>query len=342
MIALGPLTIYSQGIFLLIAAAVSSYLFWREGTKAKFSEEELFDFILLTLVGGLVGGRFLYFLLQKERTLSNFFKVFVLWEAGGTFWFGALLAGFLVGSLFAKKRHWSLLKIWDLAVPPILLAQALITLPTHLLGALIIGLGSLGGWYLSSLKLGDGLLLVYYLFFVSLTKFAGEYFNVKKIYFWGLNVNLLFAVLLFLAAVILSRRIFATADMKKIRFKPKEALSQIKALLSREEKEIHAQEQRLKAGDPLFEPGRTQSNPELVAEAEEEIGHRRVEAAAAVLKGRLSQVKRALARVKRGKYGVCEVCGQAIDSARLKVDPSVTLCIDCQERKEQQTPQGGA
>lgn len=339
MITLGPLTIYPQGLFLLLAIVVASYLFWRGGIKAKFPEEELFDFILLTLVGGLLGGRFFYFLFAKNLTVGNFLWAFQIWRESGTLWFGAMLGGFLLGSLFAYHHRRPLLKIWDLAVLPLLLGQGLILIPNPISGSLIWGLGSLGSLYLRSFNLPDGLLLVYYLFFVSVARFVGEFWVTKKFYLGGVNVNQFFAVLLFVSGVVLWRKVFDWSDMRRIKF---EGIKPIRAWLSREEKKISEQEQRLKAGDPLLEPGRTQSNPEMVAEAEEEIGHRRMEAVAAVLKGRLSQVKRALVRVKSGKYGVCETCGQTIDPARLKVDPSVTLCVDCQERKEQQTkPQGG-
>jgi DnaK suppressor protein len=41
------------------------------------------------------------------------------------------------------------------------------------------------------------------------------------------------------------------------------------------------------------------------------------------------QVKRALAAIKLGKYGTCEVCGLPIDPARLRVYPEATTCIEC-------------
>jgi DnaK suppressor protein len=48
----------------------------------------------------------------------------------------------------------------------------------------------------------------------------------------------------------------------------------------------------------------------------------------------LQAVTTALDRVERGRYGLCEACGQAIESARLKALPHVALCLDCQAESE--------
>lgn len=52
----------------------------------------------------------------------------------------------------------------------------------------------------------------------------------------------------------------------------------------------------------------------------------------------LDQVERALARMDKGTYGICERCGQEIDFARLKAIPYASLCIRCQQHVE--TPKG--
>jgi len=46
------------------------------------------------------------------------------------------------------------------------------------------------------------------------------------------------------------------------------------------------------------------------------------------------KIQRALERIEDGSYGICEGCGQPIPPERLRVKPSVTLCVPCQEAKE--------
>jgi len=48
----------------------------------------------------------------------------------------------------------------------------------------------------------------------------------------------------------------------------------------------------------------------------------------------LKQIQEALERVSEGTYGVCEVCGERIDPARLKALPHTPHCLDCQRKLE--------
>jgi|SRR6516164_1300548 DnaK suppressor protein len=48
----------------------------------------------------------------------------------------------------------------------------------------------------------------------------------------------------------------------------------------------------------------------------------------------LSQIERALARLKQGTYGLCEVCAGKIPVGRLNALPYSTLCIACQREME--------
>ena len=45
----------------------------------------------------------------------------------------------------------------------------------------------------------------------------------------------------------------------------------------------------------------------------------------------LKEIDRALERVARGNYGVCESCGEDISPARLKALPWARYCVQCQE-----------
>lgn len=48
----------------------------------------------------------------------------------------------------------------------------------------------------------------------------------------------------------------------------------------------------------------------------------------------LSQIERALARMKQGSYGVCEGCQIKIPVARLNALPYSTTCVQCQREME--------
>lgn len=48
----------------------------------------------------------------------------------------------------------------------------------------------------------------------------------------------------------------------------------------------------------------------------------------------LYEIDVALAKIKNGSYGVCEMCEDTINMARLKAKPTASLCIACKEISE--------
>jgi len=48
----------------------------------------------------------------------------------------------------------------------------------------------------------------------------------------------------------------------------------------------------------------------------------------------LAHIENALARMKAGEYGACEVCSKKIPMARLDALPYATMCIECQREIE--------
>ena len=63
-------------------------------------------------------------------------------------------------------------------------------------------------------------------------------------------------------------------------------------------------------------------------------------AAAALDRARrmLNEVEAALARIKAGKYAVCDVCHMSIPRARLEALPWARLCVGCAERNARERP----
>ncbi len=52
------------------------------------------------------------------------------------------------------------------------------------------------------------------------------------------------------------------------------------------------------------------------------------------IKQQLAKVEHALAKLEKGTYGLCDICGQKMDPARLEALPEASLCMKC---KAQQT-----
>jgi DnaK suppressor protein len=47
----------------------------------------------------------------------------------------------------------------------------------------------------------------------------------------------------------------------------------------------------------------------------------------------LAQIKRALEKLAKGTYGLCDSCGKPIPPARLEAMPQANLCVECRARQ---------
>lgn len=71
------------------------------------------------------------------------------------------------------------------------------------------------------------------------------------------------------------------------------------------------------------------------ADAAFDSGNEEVASQLAELEAReLRQIERAIARMKQGTYGLCEVCQAKIPVARLNALPYSTTCVNCQREME--------
>jgi len=50
--------------------------------------------------------------------------------------------------------------------------------------------------------------------------------------------------------------------------------------------------------------------------------------------GQIAELLEARERLQQGSYGICTDCDGEISEKRLKVKPTATLCVDCQETRE--------
>lgn len=89
--------------------------------------------------------------------------------------------------------------------------------------------------------------------------------------------------------------------------------------------------------DPFKSEVRVTDNAALDTEAEEQFGHAMTTAMRDQLDKRIIQTRKALTRIRIGKYGICEICGNMIDTDRLMVYPEATRCINCEKKKKKKS-----
>lgn len=80
-------------------------------------------------------------------------------------------------------------------------------------------------------------------------------------------------------------------------------------------------------GDWEAVPAEAEVEADLVDQADVIVNRDNTVAIFADLDARYQMVVAALAKLSKGTYGVCEVCGAKIEDARLAIDPAAPTCI---------------
>lgn len=342
------ISVNSFGFFLILGLIFGLFLYWRKALAEGFPESKVWDFALASLFGGVVGGR-VYFLLwhwdRLEGTLLNLFRV---WNGELTY-IGAILGASIFGLFYVYRQKWALFKILDILIPACAAARVFaftgaylggLGKPTALYQAISGGIVFLILLLRSRKKLLIGFLGAFGLYWLFVEDLVASLFRYQRHVFHGINFDQLF-ILAFLLLVLvgwISRlRKYGFAKIKKsmalkINF-PKSFLKSVRERLVHEDQRITREESKLKKNDPYLEQDRTRSN-EYIEDAQEDIGKTVFDRSRYALGRMKIQVKRALAKVHLGTYGVCEKCKKPIDKKRLEAFPASTLCKDCSEKED--------
>ncbi len=114
---------------------------------------------------------------------------------------------------------------------------------------------------------------------------------------------------------------------------PSQIVAPVSEFLKTQLTELEKRKKKIAKDDPFRDTARVDDNAAPDVEADEQFGHARVSAIKEQIDRRMIQTKRALARIKIGKYGICENCGKMIDTDRLMAYPEATRCISCEKNK---------
>ena len=115
---------------------------------------------------------------------------------------------------------------------------------------------------------------------------------------------------------------------------PTKLLNPVGKFLQARLKLLEKRRKEIEEEDPFQDVSRITDNAAPDADAAEQFGHARTSAIREQIDRKMIQTRKALARVKIGKYGICEFCGEMIDTDRLIIYPEATLCARDAAKKE--------
>lgn len=115
---------------------------------------------------------------------------------------------------------------------------------------------------------------------------------------------------------------------------PSKLLAPVGKFLQERLKVLEKRKKEIIQEDPFNDTSRLIDNASPDTDAAEQFGHARASAIREQLDRKIVQTKKALTRIKLGKYGICEDCGNMIDTDRLIAYPESTLCTVDKAKRE--------
>lgn len=304
-------------IAVLILGLITLFVIWLESVKDGFDKEKVFDVYFLT-IAYLFG---LHFLI-KYLSFYNYH----IGQNRGIIVASSFMAGTLLAyKLLTKKWKWSIYRFLDIfSFLYFSLSTVLFFSQVYLVKETVsyIYLSIYAAAYLvtfySRNKMSSGATFSAFLLFAVA---IGQYFFMSK------TCLIFYTALITISSVNLFIRSKQKMANNKLKF---ELMAKIKGLLLSKDKRLKDEQKKLIEQDPYLQEGRDVGNAEIIDEAIlEDRAKTEIEIKKKSIGFMQKQVRRALGKIEKGEYGLCEVCGQEIDKARLGAYPEATKCLKC-------------
>lgn len=121
LLQIGPFTIYGYGLMIAIGVIVAYTVGEYRAKKQGLSQDELFWITISCLVGGIIGAKLLFYIVEFKEVLKN--PKILLDITHGFVVYGGIIGGIGVGYLYCRWRKLSFLRYFDLVMPSIAIAQ---------------------------------------------------------------------------------------------------------------------------------------------------------------------------------------------------------------------------
>ena len=128
----GPLTIYSFGVFMALAAIAAAWVVQSELKRKGYNPDLASTMVFAAAIGGLVGARILFIVEDWSNFLHSPWD-YIFTGAGFT-WYGGFLGGVLGVTWVVRKNNIPWLKAADIAAPALAIAYGVGRLGCHVAG----------------------------------------------------------------------------------------------------------------------------------------------------------------------------------------------------------------
>lgn len=231
LFTIGPIKIYTFGVFLVLAFFWGSFLLWKNIRLTSFKEEEVFDGVFISLAGGLFFSRFFYVILNFKKFGFSPLKFILINGYPGLSIYGFIFGFILFFYFYCQLKKIKFTEVIDYFVGPSFLSLAFGKIGEFFSGSEVgtktkffISIKYLGfdgsrhltafyeavfftlGFYFAQKilyeirkeKFPHGFLLKFFLWFFSLTYFIFDKIKENHLYLKSLNFNYQVSLILLL------------------------------------------------------------------------------------------------------------------------------------------------
>ena len=111
-------------VLILIGAVIAILLLKKEAKRFEMNWDFIFNLSFWTIIFGVIGARLYYVIFNWAQYKNNLLDIFKVWE-GGLAIHGGLIFGAITLYVYCKKNKANTLKIIDMALPSVIIAQAI-------------------------------------------------------------------------------------------------------------------------------------------------------------------------------------------------------------------------
>jgi phosphatidylglycerol:prolipoprotein diacylglycerol transferase len=165
---LGPFQVRWYGVLMALSVAVGFYFLLRGGRRLGYDDDFLYNLLIISVLGGVVGARAVYVATNWEHYATNLAAV-IRTDWGGLSFHGAVIGGVLSGGWYIKKKKASFGELADLVVPGFTTGIMLVRL-ANILNMEVVGRVTSGGFQHPAQLYGSAIGLILLIIYVVMAR----------------------------------------------------------------------------------------------------------------------------------------------------------------------------
>ena len=122
--SIGNFSVRWYSVLILTGIIIAILLAEREAKKFKFEKDFIFDLAFWVVIFGICGARLYYVIFNFDLYKNDLLGIFKVWN-GGLAIHGGIIVGLITLLIYCKIKKVKPLRVTDIAVPSLIIAQAI-------------------------------------------------------------------------------------------------------------------------------------------------------------------------------------------------------------------------